>query len=84
MTAHEVWDFDDGQSLYSNICGSSYEAAGKTYLVDFANLPDSHAQLIGLDSDRNVVFDFQYLNTTSGCGAAWNAIPVEFENLQIN
>jgi arylsulfate sulfotransferase len=82
MTAHEVWDFDYGQSLYSNICGSSYEAGGKTYLVDYANV-GNHARLVGLDSDHNVVFDFQYANTNP-CGAAWNAIPVPFENLQIN
>ena len=84
MTAHEVWDFDYGQTVYSNICGSSYEAAGKTYLVDFANVGgNKEARLVGLDSDHNVVFDFQYPQSGS-CGAAWNAIPVELENLQIN
>jgi hypothetical protein len=84
MTAHEVWDFDYGQSIYSEICGSSYEAAGGGYLVDFATADElTAARLVGLDSNRNIVFDFQYASP-SACGAAWNAIPVELENLQIN
>lgn len=84
MTAREVWDFDYGRTIYSSICGSSYEAPGNTYLVDFATADNmKHARLIGLDSDHNVVFDFQYASP-SPCGAAWNAIPVALENLQIN
>ena len=84
MTAHEVWDFDYGQSIYSPICGSSYEASGKTYLVDFPTAANrTQTRLVGLDPNLNVVFDFQYGQPTQ-CGAAWNAIPIEFENLQIN
>lgn len=83
MTAHEVWDFDYGQSIYSPICGSSYEAPGKTYLVDYATAANyTEARLVGLDSNHNVVFDFQY-ESPGFCYAAWNAIPVELENLQI-
>jgi hypothetical protein len=83
MTAHEVKDFDYGQSIYSSICSSSYEAPGKTYLVDYATAAGlTQARLVGLDSSLNVVFDFQYPSTP--CGAAWNAIPISLENLQIN
>jgi len=82
MTAQNAWNFNYGQSIYSAICGSSYEA-GNTYLVDFAT-PDNgaEARLVGLDSNQNVVFDFQYASP-SLCGAAWNAIPIPMENLQI-
>ncbi len=72
-----------GQSIYSAICGSSYES-GNSYLVDFATADnDAEAPLVGLDSNHNVVFDFQYSSPTP-CGAAWNAIPIPMENLQIN
>jgi arylsulfate sulfotransferase len=84
MTAHEVWSFDYGQSIYSRICGSSYEAPGKAYLVDFSTAEGgTEARLVGLDSNLNVVFDFQY-PSPSPCGAAWNAVPLGLENLQIN
>jgi hypothetical protein len=84
MTAHQAWSFNYGQSIFSPICGSSYEAPGNTDLVDFATA-DSYAEarLVGLDSNHNVVFDFQY-SSPSVCGAAWNAIPIPMENLQIN
>jgi hypothetical protein len=82
MTAQNVWNFNYGQSIYSPICGSSYEA-GNTYLVDFATADnEAEARLVGLDANQNVVFDFQYASP-SACGAAWNAIPIPFENLQI-
>jgi arylsulfate sulfotransferase len=84
MTAHQVWNFNYGQSIYSAVCGSSYEAPGKTYLVDFATADDfQQARLVGLDSNLNVVFDFQYASP-SDCAAAWNAIPMPFEDLQID
>lgn len=83
MTAHQVWSFNYGQSIYSAVCGSSYES-GNSYLVDFATADnDAEARLVGLDSNHNVVFDFQYSSPTA-CGAAWNAIPIPMENLQIN
>jgi len=83
MTAQQVWGFNYGQSIYSEVCGSSYEASGNTFLVDFAAADNlTAARLIGLDSNHNVVFDFQYDSPTV-CGAAWNAIPIPLESLQI-
>jgi arylsulfate sulfotransferase len=83
MTAQNVWNFNDGQTIFSPICGSSYES-GKSYLVDFATADDFlTARLIGLDANKNVVFDFQYASP-GDCYAAWNAIPIPLENLQIN
>lgn len=84
MTAQEVWSFNYGQSIFSSVCGSSYEAAGDTYLIDFATADnDTTARVVGLDANGNVVFDFQYASP-SPCAAAWNAIPIPMEDLQIN
>jgi hypothetical protein len=82
MTAQNVWNFNYGQTIYSPICGSSYEQ-GNSYLVDFATADNyQQAHMIGLDTNKNVVFDFQY--TSPGyCFAAWNAIPIPMESLQI-
>jgi arylsulfate sulfotransferase len=85
MTAQEVWGFNYGQSIFSEVCGSSYESPGNSYLVDFADADGgTEARLVGLDPNHNVVFDFQYLSTAEECGAAWNAIPIPMENLQID
>jgi arylsulfate sulfotransferase len=84
MTAHQVWNFDYGRTIYSAICGSIYEAPGKSYLIDYATADSSqHARLVGLDSTHNVVFDFQYASP-SPCGAAWNAIPINLDGMEIN
>ena len=82
MTAQNVWNFNYGQTIFSPICGSSYEQ-GNSYLVDFATADNYlQARLVGLDANRNVVFDFQY-PSPSDCAAAWNAIPIQMESLQI-
>ncbi|MEO7027968.1 MAG: aryl-sulfate sulfotransferase [Acidobacteriaceae bacterium] len=83
MTAQNVWNFNDGRTIYSSVCGSSYESGG-SYLVDFATADNGQeARLIGLDKNKNVIFDFQYASPGQ-CAAAWNAIPIPMENLQIN
>jgi len=82
MTATVAWNFDYGKTIMSEVCGSAYEA-GKSYLVDYATADNwQQVRLVGLDSSKNVVFDFAY-KSPQGCGAAWNAIQVPFEDLQI-
>jgi arylsulfate sulfotransferase len=79
MTATEVWRFDYGQALYSDHCSSVYES-GQSYLVSYARV-DNHqfARLVGLNSEREVVFDFQY--DARGCNTSWNAVPIPLENM---
>jgi arylsulfate sulfotransferase len=82
MTAHEVWRFDYGQSIYSIICSSAYESPEQSILVDFAAADHiTQARLVGLDSGHNVVFDFEY--PTISCNTAWNAEPIAFDDLTI-
>ena len=79
MTATEVWRFDYGQSLYSDHCSSAYEV-GESILISYARANDRlHARLVGLNSQREVVFDFQY--DARGCNTSWNAVPVPLENM---
>ena len=80
MTATEVWDFAYGQSIFSPICGSVYEAPGSTYLVDYATADkETEARVVGLDSNHNVVFDFQYASPP--CQTSWNAVPIPLEQM---
>lgn len=86
MTAQNVWNFDYGQTLYSKICSSAYEASGQSILVDYA-VADNYAQarLVGLDTNHDVVFDFQYpQDPTMPCSISWNALPIALDNLNIN
>ena len=56
MTATEVWDYDAGQTIYSPVCSSAYEAADQSILVDYATASNAtEALLVGLDSSHNVV-----------------------------
>ena len=83
MTAQEVWDFDYGQTIFSPICSSAYEASGKSILVDYATASDdTKARLVGLDANHQVVFDFEY-DSANPCSTAWNSVPVPFDNLQL-
>jgi arylsulfate sulfotransferase len=79
MTATEVWRFDYDQSLYSDHCSSAYEA-GQSILVTYARANARlHARLVGLNSQHEVVFDFQY--DARGCNTAWNAVPIPLDNM---
>jgi hypothetical protein len=40
----------------------------------------NYARLVGLDSARQVVFDFQYANLYA-CSTSWTAKPLPFEAL---
>jgi hypothetical protein len=85
MTAQEAWSFDYGQTLFSPVCSSAYEAPGQSILVDYA-VTDGfrQARLVGLDPSHNVVFDFEYSNQVDTCNTSWNATPIAFDNLTVN
>jgi arylsulfate sulfotransferase len=80
MTAQNVWNYDAGKTIFSPICSSAYEAAGKSILVDYA-VADNYTKAlrVGLDSNHDVVFEFEYAN--SGCSTSWNAQPIALDNL---
>jgi hypothetical protein len=81
LTATEAWRFDYNETLLSNICSSSYEALDKSLLVDYAFVANGTlTRLVGLDEGHNVVFDFQYANS-SGCNTSWNAVPIHLESM---
>jgi hypothetical protein len=81
MTAQEVWRFEHQPELDSDFCSSAYQV-GQSLLVNYARASGgSTVRLLGLDSDRQTVFDFAYANPT-GCDTSWNAVPVPFEDLQ--
>ena len=80
MTAQETWRYEHQPDLDSSYCSSSYEAGG-SYLVNYALAANgTTVRVIGLDPNRQVVFDISY--PTSGCQTSWNAIPVPFDDLQ--
>ena len=83
MTATEVWNYENGQSLYSPFCSSIYEDAPFNYLVDYAIISNLGAQqlaeLLGLDSAGNKIFDYRF--NTSGCNTMWNAIPIHLDGI---
>lgn len=61
MIATEVRDCDAGETIYSAICSSAYEASDQSILVDYAVASNgTEALLVGLDSSHNVVFEFKY------------------------
>jgi hypothetical protein len=82
-TATEVWNFDSGQSLWCPYCGSVYEDAPFNYLINFTFINGvsntSLAQWIGLNSDGDMAFRYQY-QSAPGCTVSFNAIPLHLEN----
>jgi arylsulfate sulfotransferase len=82
--ATEVWNFEMGQSIFSPICGSCYEDAPLNYLIDYAFVNGSfstgngNAQLLGLDSDGEEAFYYQY--PTHFCDQFYNSIPLHLES----
>ena len=81
-TAEEAWRFDYGQTVFTPICGSAYQAADDSLIVDYPAVDSSsHMRLVGLDDQRAVVFDLQYASP-GGCTAGWNAAPIHLEQMQ--
>ena len=59
MTTKNVWNYSADQLIFSSICSSAYETAGNSVLIDYAVADNgTHALLVGLDSNHNVVFEF--------------------------
>ncbi len=79
--ATEVWNYERGQGIYSQFCGSIYEDAPLNYLIDYAFITNdgsgTTAQLEGLDASGNLVFNYEY--PTGGCNTAYNSIPLHAE-----
>jgi len=85
-TATEIWNFDLGQSLWCPYCGSVYEDAPFNYLINFTFIDgvtsNSLAQWIGLSSDGEMAFRYQY-QSAPGCLVSFNAIPLHLENTKL-
>ena len=83
MTATNVWNFENGQAIFSSICSSAYKAPGNSLLIDYATADqDTKALLVGLDANHSIAFEFQY--PTQGCNTSWNAVPIPLESLAID
>lgn len=80
MTANEVWRFDHQPPLDSQYCSSVYQT-GDSLLVNYAMVGGATVRILGLDADRQVVFDLAYAET-GGCQTSWNAVPVPFDRLR--
>lgn len=82
MTAQNIWNFKNGETVFSSICSSAYKAPNDSLLIDYATADNmTIARLEGLDSNHNVVFDFEY--QTQACNTSWNAVPIPLENFPI-
>ena len=84
MTAQNVWNFENGQTIYSEVCSSAYGTSDHSLLADYATADDStRARLVGLDSNfwrRGVRLS---MHATHQCDTSWNAVPMPLNNLTI-
>jgi arylsulfate sulfotransferase len=79
-TAREVWRFDHGQSILSDICSSAYQTPDGSTLISYATAANrTKAVLVGLDQERHIVFEFEY--PSPPCTTSWNAAPIAFDAL---
>jgi arylsulfate sulfotransferase len=83
MTATEVWNYPQDETVFSPFCGGVYEDAPLNYLVDYALVGGAtatppYAQLLGLDAAGEKVFYYQYV--TYFCNTAFNSIPLHLES----
>jgi hypothetical protein len=80
-SATEVWNFDYGKTIRSDVCSSAYEGRNKSLLVVYS-VASSRTKLhmVGLNAAREVAFDLEY-NTTV-CDTSWNSEPVPFDDLR--
>ena len=84
MTATEVWNYPQDETVFSPFCGSVSEDAPLNYLVDYALVGGAaatppYAQLLGLDAAGEKVFYYQY--ATYYCNTAFYSIPLHLEKI---
>src|SRR5882724_2250594 len=79
--ATEVWNFEQGQSLWCPFCGSVYEDGPLNYLIDYSfENPvgqNAHAHLLGLNAADETIFSYRY--PAISCGTIYRAIPLHLE-----
>lgn len=81
--ATETWHYYPTPSVYSGFCSSVYEDGPDNYLIDYTlGGPNIYTGIVGLDPLGNVAFNYQY-EELDGCGTAWNAIQIHWEDLQL-
>lgn len=82
LRGREAWRFNYNESILSDICSSVYEGGQQSLLITYATASErTKTRLVGLDKDREVIFDFEY--PSSKICASWNAMPVTLENMNI-
>ena len=89
-SADLVWEYDPG--LYSDVCSSIYKDSNVDgdYLVNFAAINRTNGLekkiiLQGINSNKELLFEYHLLSPEPPCITAWNAEPISnFTNLLIN
>ena len=80
--ATETWHYYPDPSVYSPFCSSVYEDGPDNYLIDYTLAgPYIYTGIVGLDALGNVAFNYRY--ELHGCGTAWNAIQIHWEDLKL-
>jgi len=83
-TVTQVWNFDHGQDIQSNICGDAAQASDGSVLIDYAYVQETgsaatYNRLIGLTPNHDVAFDLQL--PTVFCSATFNAQLIDLASL---
>lgn len=83
MTADEVWSFDNGQQVFSDICSSVFQDEGGDYLLSYAVAENrTKAKLVATNTAGDIIFDFEM--PTTACNTSWNARPINLTNIVFN
>jgi hypothetical protein len=80
-SAKEVFNYTQNGTVYTTLCGSTYEDAPSNYIIDYPLAQNGAiTELVGVGASLQKVFDFQF-PAVNLCGTAWNAIQVHMENI---
>jgi len=79
--ATETWHYYPDPSVYSAFCSSVYEDAPDNYVIDYTLGDNAYTGIVGLDALGNLAFNYHYV--LNGCGTAWNAIQIHWEDLRL-
>jgi len=79
--ATETWHYYPDPSVCSPFCSSVYEDAPENYVIDYTLGANTYTGIVGLDGPDSVAFNYRY--ELNGCGTAWNAIQIHWENVNL-
>ncbi len=87
-TAQAIWEFENNQQIYSDICSSAYRTRSGDILIDYATSElRTIAHIMVVNDDKQILYEAtipKRAGDRHSCATAYNIEEIPLNNLSIN